>query len=613
MIFCCGMFSSVFVPQHLAPLDAPVEVVCHLPVFGNELTAALSPLQGVPDNRVQLVCHTVIDRQLPRARTASTARAPSASPQSIRLPSVDLDNKNRSNPPTPLSSKPPFYTSVERAEREKAELLGKIVKVHKKQTFASRVKRRQSRRALNLELEEEIHIPEENEYARSDPSRAFTVAKTCHTNKQSVRNFINERKEIFRLQYAITVKQGTIEELERTALQKEKEFRVAEEKLKEDAIAFEEFLKANDGSSANAAKIVAQEKKSKEQAAGELKSALNELRVVQRQIAEAEVCLNDYLYYEAFLMKLSPKEWQDEQNAKKKKARVEKLHKPQCGPLPSKKLSGSNLALPEFQSILTNRKMSSPRYDNEKNFTDYECFLDDLNCDMEPEIYFSDPKQLLEIFTDLEEQNLALIRDTEDLAEIRDDIKQTTKSIKLKIDEKVNILLAQKETLEAACLREEEKSAELALRAKMFSFGEFNPEVQDKTLHMLRKKIEEVYRVSSGEMETTHISAIEMLRQIENRVEELCDIIETIPKETIEAIEKTKRKERRQRLREEKAKEAKKIQEERLKCSLQRAIAEPKKKVGRPLVYRSKPPDLKKDAGRQNIITKTQEDAWFFI
>lgn len=49
-----------------------------------------------------------------------------------------------------------------------------------------------------------------------------------------------------------------------------------------------------------------------------------------RQIAEAEVCLNDYLYYEAFLMKLSPKEWQDEQNAKKKKARVEKLHKPQC-------------------------------------------------------------------------------------------------------------------------------------------------------------------------------------------------------------------------------------------------------------------------------------------
>ena len=89
-----------------------------------------------------------------------------------------------------------------------------------------------------------------------------------------------------------------------------------------------------------------------------------------------------------------------------------------------------------------------------------------------------------------------------------------------------------------------------------------------------------------------------MLAAIENRMEELFEIIESLPAEKIEAAEKVKvhrtiiihlfsvilplqakEKERRLRQREEKLAEQRHAQEERLKRALERAQADPKKRV----------------------------------
>ncbi|KAG8137983.1 hypothetical protein E2320_003916 [Naja naja] len=59
-------------------------------------------------------------------------------------------------------------------------------------------------------------------------------------------------------------------------------------------------------------------------------------------------------------------------------------------------------------------------------------------------------------------------------------------------------------------------------------------------------------------------------------------MFEILPKEYLEIIEVTEKlraKERRQRIHEDKLKELRRIQEERLKLALERAIAEPKKRV----------------------------------
>ncbi|XP_074840082.1 coiled-coil domain-containing protein 38 [Carettochelys insculpta] len=284
----------------------------------------------------------------------------------------------------------------------------------------------------------------------------------------------------------------------------------------------------------------------------------------------------------------------------------------------SGKLTGADLGeearrLSECKSMLTDKKKTPLRWESESDCTMHEDSLKDLDFDMVPEIYFTDPKQLLQIFTDLEEQNLALIQNNQDLDETMDEIEHMAKMIKGKLDEKVSVVVGHKEILKAACICEEEKRSDLALRAKMFSFGEFNPEIQDKMLHTLNKKVAEVYRVSVGEVDASSINSIQMLRRIEDRIEELCELLESVPKENIEAIEKLQMKERRQRLREEKKRQEMKLQEERLKCSMERATAAPKKKMGRKLVFRSQPPEIRqKKTCLKEINTKTQDDLLFF-
>ncbi|XP_065416718.1 coiled-coil domain-containing protein 38 [Chrysemys picta bellii] len=636
---------------------------------------------------------------------ASEALFPPSQSQTPRLQSVsfDYDTDNQKKTPfTIVDCKPFLYRDIECRAKEEDRIAQQNLKVHEKSTFSSRAKSRDSVKKMDSVIERETRATIDKGYITSGPNWALTFAKCCQSDKQSLTDYIKEQKELFLLQYTVKVKKQTIKKLEKLAMQAEKEASSAEAKLEDDTIAFEEFLKENDRSSADALKIAAQETKSKMDMAADVKSAINELFAIKSEIANAEFLLMESLYYEDFLMKLSPKEWQEEQRTKKLKARIDKQREREimqremitCAFTPhqekesarkekisssiprqprhgsiflkqnriytastdrrfssfeksaghnrkasilseschlktavhdnkenerrsSRKLTETDLGedvkmLSECKSILTDKKKTSSRWESESDCAIHEDSLKDLDTDMVPEIYFTDPKQLLQIFTELEEQNLALIQNNQDLDETMDELEQMAKIIKAKLDEKVSVVVGHKEILKAACISEEEKRTDLALRAKMFSFGEFNPEIQDKMLHSLTKKVAEVYRVSVGEVDTSSINSIQMLRRIENRIEELCELLESVPKENIEAIEKSKMKERRQRLREEKKKQETKLQEERLQCSLKRATAAPKKKMGRKLVFRSQPPEIRREeVCLKEINTKMQDDIFF--
>ncbi|XP_034629023.1 coiled-coil domain-containing protein 38 [Trachemys scripta elegans] len=595
---------------------------------------------------------------------ASEALFPPSQSQTPRLQSVsfDYDTDNQKKTPfTIVDCKPFLYRDIECRAKEEDRIAQQNLKVHEKSTFSSRAKSRDSVKKMDSVIERETRATIDKGYITSGPNWALTFAKCCQSDKQSLTDYIKEQKELFLLQYTVKVKKQTIKKLEKLAMQAEKEASSAEAKLEDDTVAFEEFLKENDRSSADALKIAAQETKSKMDMAADVKSAINELFAIKSEIANAEFLLMESLYYEDFLMKLSPKEWQEEQRTKKLKARIDKQREREimqremitCAFTPhqekesarkekisssiprqprhgsiflkqknerrsSRKLTETDLGeevkmLSECKSILTDKKKTSSRWESESDCAIHEDSLKDLDTDMVPEIYFTDPKQLLQIFTELEEQNLALIQNNQDLDETMDELEQMAKIIKAKLDEKVSVVVGHKEILKAACISEEEKRTDLALRAKMFSFGEFNPEIQDKMLHSLTKKVAEVYRVSVGEVDTSSINSIQMLRRIENRIEELCELLESVPKENIEAIEKSKMKERRQRLREEKKKQETKLQEERLQCSLKRATAAPKKKMGRKLVFRSQPPEIRREeVCLKEINTKMQDDILFF-
>uniref|UniRef100_A0A8C6YMN2 Cilia and flagella associated protein 100 n=1 Tax=Naja naja TaxID=35670 RepID=A0A8C6YMN2_NAJNA len=168
-------------------------------------------------------------------------------------------------------------------------------------------------------------------------------------------------------------------------------------------------------------------------------------------------------------------------------------------------------------------------------------------------------------------------------------------------------------TLQANIVKEEETAADLELKARVFSFGEYKADVQDKMLVSLHRKVLEVYRRCIGENEA-NLGTLQMLTVIEHQLDDLLECLERVPPGKIEQAEKAKEKERRMRMREEKIRQQRQLQEERLQRALARAQADIKKKTGRRLIFRSEPPAFKeKEDEDQGLIDKEKEELLYYF
>ncbi|XP_062838895.1 coiled-coil domain-containing protein 38 [Anolis carolinensis] len=570
-----------------------------------------------------------------------------------------------------------LYRNIECVEKEKFRQLQQDLKVFQKSTVASRARERKTFKKLEqvIDRESEDDIEEKS----SDVSWALAFAKSCQSDTQSITEYISEQKELFLLEYAVKTKQRAISKMEEKAAMEERKAKNAETKLEDDSLAFEEFLKENDKSSVDALKMASQEAKAKNEVMAEVRSAMNEVFSLKSEITNAEDLLRLYLSYEAFLLSISPKEWQDQQIARKKKKRDRKsilsksfisvpsrdktrlastsfllhhkIHKwahakgsllPK-GPPPGRKLTtarSASLLVPREEEKKstqrtggdyrffrrTSRSMSLRTSLGDKKYmlasersvslsSEEEFSLDEIPSDEEPEIYFKDPDELLQLFRHLEEQNLSLFQNIQEISGTLEDRQLNGQAFQERMEERIKSLIDGKEALKAACAKEEAKSAQLALKIQLFSATENNSASMDKLLNSLTKKVAEVYKVCSGGNEVSSLNPFQMLKAIEIRVSELCEMFETLPKEyleIVEANEKLRAKERRQRIREDKLKELRRIQEERLKHALERAIAAPKKRMGRKLVYRSEPPQTSQGQEKVVDLTTKSEDDYYF-
>uniref|UniRef100_A0A671G588 Coiled-coil domain containing 38 n=1 Tax=Rhinolophus ferrumequinum TaxID=59479 RepID=A0A671G588_RHIFE len=529
-----------------------------------------------------------------------------------------------------------FLYKEDETTRKKENFSNRNMKVHQKSTFSSRMK---SRSHLSQIMFYSDTVGGSLAKFELDPTLILRLTEGADT--KTVHEFINDQRDRFLLEYALSTKRNTITKFDKYTATKERQLLKAETKLQEDAMAFEEFLRENDQRSVDALKIAAQETINKLQMMAELKKASMEVQAVKSEISKTEFLLREYMKYGFFLLKLSPKQWQIQQALRK--AKMSKSKENMSGGL-AKRLTKLNTKKKQNSGegtkgisfiedyplgkgsqgtpcrkptvILESKKSSLSNLSESISSEDsLEFFLDDdMDYDLEPELYFKEPEELLQVFTELEEQNLTLVQYSQDVDENLEDVNKREKLVQDKINSNIEFLLEHKEMLKASCVREEEKAAELELRSRLFSFGQFNSDAQEKLIDSLSKKINQVYKVCIGDGDVGSLDPIQKLVKVESRLVELSDLMETVPKENVEAIERIKQKERRQKLREEKMKEKQRHQEERLKAALERAVAQPKKKLGRRLVYRSKPPSSDKQELFLIKDTKTKpvEDEYFF-
>ncbi|XP_069792597.1 cilia- and flagella-associated protein 100 isoform X2 [Narcine bancroftii] len=502
---------------------------------------------------------------------------------------------------------------IEKEEKRKEQEEQKKLKIYEKTTYTTRVNAKCGKAQI---MEEELETDPEAEHKanvkklsalKSDPSWKVKVTRGQHIENETLTDYINKKREMFILQnhtHALSCACAV-------------DWKVLQRFVPSIG---PQMLQCWDQEEMIPNGRAERETKLKLEKVAEMKKLTTQLMAVKNDIAKFEETLKDYRVYKDFLMKLSPKEWKEEREKRRKEIKLAKVTSRESSKMPPSDVISQQSSKIPIQSISSVRTLhlSTKSFQEWRKSSDIgiESKLEEQewsDSDEETELYFTDPKQLLAIYTELEEQNLSLILNSQETEEAVEELKQAMVTTQLKMNCETDALKQQLNILSEAVAKEESRAADLELKAKMFSFSQSTIEDQDKMLEALDQKVMEVYRSCIGVNEA-NMSTLQMLTSIENYLEELFENLEKLPREKVELAEKNKEKERRMRLREEKLREEKLHQEERIHRAMLRSQAEHQKKTGRKLVYRSEPP-LMKELQKQvpETTDQQQEEADYYF
>ncbi|XP_043216428.1 cilia- and flagella-associated protein 100-like [Amphibalanus amphitrite] len=499
---------------------------------------------------------------------------------------------------------------------------------------------------------EDPQVAQDDAFFRKNLAYTRVAMQNKGVERQTLAEFVQNKKDMFFLQYTINVKREQMTKLDTTVKEEQERLDHDKKKIEKDYQVFDEFLKENDHMAVEAIRLAEDEAKTTLDKVAQIRQINIQIMATKSFIIKLEERFRELRMYRRFLFLLAPAEWRAEREANAQRLRLEReaLQLDETASLLSQ--SGSLLA-PEHrqrrrrsnlnttpsrvsQLAVNNRRATlapvSSRASNQFSRRKASiaasgagtptaansarasvttlatvtsvptarrpsmlpqrtssCALQDDETAADAELYFSDTQQLFAVFQELEEQNLKLIQNSQETEESLEEMKTSGEVTKERISREVTVLEQQVGLLEEAVRWEEEKSEQLELFCKIFNQGEFKAEEQESALAELNERVTEVYTVILGENQA-NISTLQMLASLESHIEDMFGYLETVPADRLHAAEKLRDRERRLKLRELKIVQQQQAQAERLRRTRQRAMAEVVRHTGRPLVFRSRPP-----------------------
>lgn len=534
----------------------------------------------------------------------------------------------------------------ERQKQEEARAAQAGKKIWEKTDFSSTLSR--TRKAIE-ELAPDVDpiaLRKAKESKGLITAATAAISRDRRHEKESMADFVAKKREMFLLQMSLDIKREEIAKLEQKASQKEEALKKSELMLEEDAIRFDAFLKENDQQAHDALKKAEALAKAKAEKMHDLKKLKHAIGLVAAEKGKLKEVLDDYKRYQQFLDALTPADWTaeilrqraeriDEERVRRyevkisdwEAARAVKEAEVMAHAEMQRRLALKAGKVPpkvDIAAVVTQSLPPMPELDDEPRPTEYD--------DEDLPMYFTQPQQLLDIFTQLEESNLFLIQNCQDTEQQLEELRQQYSDTSAAMQRQTTALNEQMATLQVQLAAEEAKAA--ALRRKISDkaaatsapavpgaskdssapggVGDSDWAVLERMLPELRQRIIEVYE-RCGFKATASSDTISMLTQLEGRLEGLLATLATMDPEYVVAKEKEKDKDRRARVREARLKAQQEGHEERQLKMLQRAQAPVVKREGKPVMFRSQPFPKKVVAEKPDPLREQEkEDAKHF-
>eukprot|EP00930_Biecheleria_cincta_P058353 TRINITY_DN44193_c0_g1_i1.p1 TRINITY_DN44193_c0_g1~~TRINITY_DN44193_c0_g1_i1.p1 ORF type:complete len:629 (-),score=163.78 TRINITY_DN44193_c0_g1_i1:26-1912(-) len=462
---------------------------------------------------------------------------------------------------------------------------------------------------------------------------AVGLVDPLRKSEKDIRTYVEKKREVFLVHMACDNKREEIVRLDGVAKSKESALATSQQMLDEDTKAFEEYLQEKISGAEAIKKESEKHAKLKQDKLQKIKSLKQQIAGVQSETSKLKEVRVECEKYQEFLDKLTPNEWKQEQHKiklERKRLRAETWRRDRLAGVfaqldaeedklnekaaaedaeaeaqlkrrgkKSRQSLEEELAQKQRDREIKRKKIRKRRDEEERRVrAEYV----EVSSEEEYELFFKEPSQLMDSFTDLEEVNLFLIQSSQETEQMLDVILNTFENTKKEMGSKVQTLKDNIAQLEQSIRQEKLRGEGL----KKSQSEKASTVLQDKKLHHLASEVHKVYQKCDLARDQQQPDTLAMLGAIESRIEELIQGLEEAfhqDSDLVVSLEWRKERERRDRVRESRIKEQNDKQEERLKQSLQRSQKPVFKKAGKQVMYRS--PPLRQE---RKVVKDTTDD-----
>ena len=377
--------------------------------------------------------------------------------------------------------------------------------------------------------------------------------------KESIRELIEKKRELFRIKLATTIKKEEIEKLNAKTAAKRNELQKHEETLEADIVKFDNFLKNSDRTALEAVRNAEKEHKLGLEKKSLVKRLKLQLEGVQTRIVRNNGDLEECKELKSFLTSLTPEQW-FEKSRKDKSERQENRRKTRIMKRQAKWREDQDEKLKQ-QTAATQKKRVRRKHqpDQEQSLFKRPAtpeFDDEALTSSDEEIpfYFEEPEQLLDFFASMEEENLFLIQSIQEASQSLDELELRLQEARI---EKGKVTNDKVEELKNKIKTKKELSHEINFRLQgsrhVYKYEE------------AKKKMQSLYNaVSSAHLDlcpsfvyksSTNSNIFHMLADIEKEGEITFERLGCIPRERLRKEAKAFAKQRRENNRKKKNEE----------------------------------------------------------
>jgi hypothetical protein len=278
----------------------------------------------------------------------------------------------------------------------------------------------------------------------------------------------------------------------------------------------------------------------------------------------------------------------------------------------------------ERQAFISDRQTGSPQKPADELNTDFDEALDRNEIEAVEDfednypLYFNDPDDVIDIFTDLEENNLYLVQATQDLENTKTEKEKLKHNLESEKDKEITKLKADKESKKKAVEELRTKIALLNKRGqdnKVSSRQEGFENIEKKIMEMVRSFKSEMKDSDVGLMSKTETQTKEnllnYLKAIEKLLNRLIVEMRELEPDWVRNTKNNLEKSRQRDIKEKESKENEKEQMKNMEGKKMRGLNR-NKRVGRKDMFRSKVVEKNKTDEIEEVNDEEEEDKKYF-